>query len=123
VHASSVAAGQTALGARKFDSLFARGARAPLAGVVAFAVSGAQAPGTRIPPLPQPGTLTDREWEVASLAGAGLAPDTIARQLFISSPAVAEHLASVFRKLGVSSADQLKPWLEPTVGLPGIRSG
>jgi predicted ATPase/DNA-binding CsgD family transcriptional regulator len=112
VHKSSVTAGRTALGARKFDSLLARGARAPLADIVALAVSGAEAPGSRVPPLPQPGTLTDREWEVAYLAGAGLSIDQIARQLFISGPAVAEHLTSVFRKLGVSSADQLGPWLE-----------
>jgi DNA-binding CsgD family transcriptional regulator len=118
VHDSSIEAGAAALGARKFDSLFARGARAPLADIVALAVSGAQAPGSRVPALPQPGTLTDREWEIAYLAGAGLTPDLITRQLFLSRPAVAEHLASVFRKLGVSSADQLGPWLEPATG-PG----
>lgn len=116
VHESSVAACREALGARKFDTLFARGARAPLADIVAFAVSGAQAPGGRSPSLPRPGTLTDREWEVAYLAGAGLATEQIARQLFISVPAVTAHLASVFRKLGVSSAAQLEPWLESATG-------
>jgi predicted ATPase/DNA-binding CsgD family transcriptional regulator len=121
VHDSSVTAGRTALGARKFDSLFARGAKAPLADIVALAVSGAEAPGSRVPPLPQPGTLTDREWEVAYLAGAGLSTDQIARQLFISGPAVTGHLASVFRKLGVSAADQLGPWLEPPADSPAPR--
>jgi predicted ATPase/DNA-binding CsgD family transcriptional regulator len=115
-HDSSVAAGRAALGAGEFDALFARGAQAPLADIVALAVSGADAPGDRVPPLPQPGTLTDREWEVAYLAGAGLTPDQIARQLFISVPGVTGHLASVFRKLGVSAADQLGPWLEPGTG-------
>jgi predicted ATPase/DNA-binding CsgD family transcriptional regulator len=118
VHDSSVTAGRTALGARKFDSLFARGGQAPLAEIVALAVSGAQAPGSRVPPLPQPDTLTDREWEVAYLAGAGLSADQIARQLFISGPAVTEHLGCVFRKLGVSSADQLGPWLESAEDAP-----
>jgi predicted ATPase/DNA-binding CsgD family transcriptional regulator len=110
-HTSSITAGQAALGARRFDTLFARGARAPLDDIVALAVSDAEALGRKVPALPQPGKLTDREWEIASLAGDGLSPEQIARQLFISGPTVAGHLASVFSKLGVSSADQLKPWL------------
>jgi len=92
-------------------TLFARGARAPLDDIVALAVSDAEALGRKVPALPQPGKLTDREWEIASLAGDGLSPEQIARQLFISGPTVAEHLRCVFSKLGVSSADQLKPWL------------
>jgi predicted ATPase/DNA-binding CsgD family transcriptional regulator len=116
VHASSIAAGHTALGARRFDTLFARGARAPLDGIVALAVSDAEALGRKVPALPQPGKLTDTEWEIAYLAGAGLSPEQIARELFISGPAVAEHLASVFSKLGVSSADQLEPWLADAAG-------
>ena len=128
VHASSIAAGQAALGASEFDSLFARAAGAPLTDIVALAVSGAEAPGSRT--LPQPGALTDKEWEVAYLAGAGLTHDQIARQLFISGPAVAAHLASVFGKLGVSSVDQLGPWLEaagepepPTAAVPELLRG
>jgi len=115
VHTASIATAQTALGAGEFDALFARGAATPLTDMVALAVSGAEAPGRLVPALPQPGTLTDREWEVAYLAGAGLTNDQIARQLFISGPAVAAHLVSVFRKLGVSSAEQLEPWLEAAV--------
>ena len=115
VHTASIATAQTALGAGEFDALFARGAATPLTDMVALAVSGAEAPGSLVPALPQPGTLTDREWEVAYLAGAGLTNDQIARQLFISGPAVAAHLVSVFRKLGVSSAEQLEPWLEAAV--------
>jgi predicted ATPase/DNA-binding CsgD family transcriptional regulator len=118
VHSESIATGQTALGASKFDALFARGGRAALTDVVALAVSDAEAPGSRARTLPRPGTLTDREWEIAYLAGAGLTKDQIARQLFISAPSVAEHLASVFRKLGVSSADQLGPWLDAAAPEP-----
>jgi len=110
-HTSSITAGQAALGARRFDTLFARGARAPLDDIVALAVSDAEALGRKVPALPQPGKLTDREWEIASLAAGGLSPEQIARQLFISGPTVAGHLRCVFSKLGVSSADQLKPWL------------
>jgi non-specific serine/threonine protein kinase len=120
VHSASITTGHTALGASKFDALFARGASAPLTDIVALAVSDAEAPGSRAPTLPQPGTLTDREWEIAYLAGAGLTHDQIARQLFISAPSVAEHLASVFRKLGVSSADQLGPWLDAAGPGPAV---
>jgi predicted ATPase/DNA-binding CsgD family transcriptional regulator len=120
VHRSSVATGRTALGARAFDSLCSRGAQAPLAQIVALAVSGADKPGKVVP---RPGTLTDKEWEVAYLAGAGLALEQIARQLFISMPVAAEHLTSVFRKLGISSAGQLGPWLESATALPVAPGG
>jgi non-specific serine/threonine protein kinase len=118
VHTSAIASGHTALGARRFDTLFARGARAPLDDIVALAVSDGEALGRKAPTLPQPGKLTEREWEIASLAGAGHSPEQIARQLFMSGPTVAGHLASVFSKLGVSSADQLKPWLADAAGSP-----
>jgi predicted ATPase/DNA-binding CsgD family transcriptional regulator len=121
VHLSSVAACGTALGTRRFDSLFARGVRTPLGDIVAFAVADAEAPGKKVPSLPQPGKLTDKEWEVASLAGAGLSAEQIAKHLFMSGPSVAEHLASIFSKLGISSATQLGPWLEsasPARALP-----
>jgi predicted ATPase/DNA-binding CsgD family transcriptional regulator len=118
VHTKSIEAGRTALGARRFDTLLARGARAPLDDIVALAVSDAEALGKKAPVLPRPGKLTDREWEVAYLAGAGHSPEQIARQLFISGPTVAGHLASVFSKLGVSSADQLEPWLDDADGPP-----
>ena len=86
--------------------------------MVALAIADAEAPGKRVPAIPQPGKLTDREWEIAYLAGAGLSAEQIARQLFLSTAAVEEHLASVFGKLGVASADQLGPWLEEAAGPP-----
>jgi predicted ATPase/DNA-binding CsgD family transcriptional regulator len=126
VHTSSVATGRTALGARRFDALFARGVQAPLGDIVAFAVAGAEAPGKRVPSLPQPGKLTEKEWEIAYLAGAGLSAEQIGRQLFMSGPSVSEHLTSVFGKLGVSSAAELGPWLEtesPTPVSPELPQG
>jgi len=80
--------------------------------MVALAIADAEAPGKRVPGIPQPGKLTDTEWEVAHLAAAGLSAEQAARQLYRSTSTVEEHLANAFDKLGVTSADQLGPWLE-----------
>ena len=118
VHSKSTAACCAALGQRRLDSLFTRGANAPLADMVALAIADAEAPGKRVPAIPQPGKLTDREWEIAYLAETGLSAEQIARQLYLSTSMVEKQLASVFGKLGVTSADQLGPWLEEAGGLP-----
>jgi len=118
VHEQSIAACRAALGQRRFDSLFTRGAVAPHDDMVALAIAGAEAPGKRVPGIPQPGKLTDREWEIAFLAETGLSAEQIARQLYLSTSMVERQLASVFGKLGVTSADQLGPWLEEAGGLP-----
>jgi non-specific serine/threonine protein kinase len=126
VHLSSEAACRTALGLRRFEALFTRGRVAPLGDSVAFAVADADAPGKKVPTLPQPEKLTDKEWEIAHLAGAGLSNEQIGRQLFMSGPSVAEHLTSIFGKLGVSSATQLGPWLEsasPAAAAPELPRG
>jgi predicted ATPase/DNA-binding CsgD family transcriptional regulator len=126
VHLSSVAACKTALSPRRFEALETRGRHAPLGDIVAFAVAGVEAPGKKVPSLPQPGKLTDKEWEIAHLAGAGLSPEQIARQLFMSGPSVGEHLTSIYGKLGVSSAAQLGPWLDsvtPAGAAPELPQG
>jgi len=50
-----------------------------------------------------PGSLTERELEVAQLAAAGKSSREIGTQLFVSHKTVETHLALVFTKLGVSS--------------------
>jgi non-specific serine/threonine protein kinase len=119
VHAGAIADGRAALGPDQFDALFAGGGAAPLDHTVAFAVADLDAPGSQVPALPQPHKLTDREWEIAYLAGTGLSAEQIARQTFLSTPAIEDHLASAFGKLGISDADQLRPWLDEQLAPPG----
>jgi non-specific serine/threonine protein kinase len=118
VHEESIKASRAALGARRFDSLFTRGASAPHDDMVALAIADAEAPGKRVPAIPQPGKLSDREWEIAYLAAAGLTAEQAARQLYLSTSTVEQDLANVFDKLGVTSADQIGPWLEESGGPP-----
>ena len=119
VHADAIAGSRASLGRAKFDALFAGGGAAPLVESVAFAVADADVPGRQVTALPQPHKLTDREWEIAYLAGAGLSAEEIARQTFLSAPAVEDCLASAFGKLGISGADQLRPWLAERFSPPG----
>jgi predicted ATPase/DNA-binding CsgD family transcriptional regulator len=110
-HDEAINGCRTALGLAAFDSLLRRGADAPPAEMVALAVADADAPGGEVVSVPQPDKLTDLERDVAFLAGAGLSAGQIGRQLFMLPSAVEEQLASVFGKLGISSADQLGRWL------------
>ncbi|MET0694132.1 MAG: LuxR C-terminal-related transcriptional regulator [Propionibacteriaceae bacterium] len=54
-----------------------------------------------------PGPLTQRESEVARLASNGLSDREIAEQLYLSIRTVQSHLASAYRKLGISSRSEL----------------
>jgi predicted ATPase/DNA-binding NarL/FixJ family response regulator/DNA-binding XRE family transcriptional regulator len=51
----------------------------------------------------QPGGLTGRQAEVVSLLAAGMSNKEIAAALFLSSATVERHLATIYRKLGLSS--------------------
>lgn len=51
--------------------------------------------------------LSDREWEVARLASSGAHSREIAARLVISVRTVDNHLAAVYRKLGVSGREEL----------------
>jgi DNA-binding CsgD family transcriptional regulator len=113
LHEQAESAVRDALGGERRGTLVSAGARHPLEQVVALAINDGDSLEDRVPGAAHPGagTLTDREQEIAYLAAAGLSPEQIARHLFMSGPAVVQHLASVFGKLGVSSSDQLGPWL------------
>jgi non-specific serine/threonine protein kinase len=113
LHEQAAAAARGTLGDDRYDALVSAGARHPLEQVVGLAINDADSLDDRVPGAAHPGagTLTDREQEIAYLAAAGLSPDQIARQRVMAGRAVGEHLSSIFGKLGVSSADQLGPWL------------
>ena len=67
-----------------------------------------------------PHTLTASERRVADLAVAGSSNREIAQTLFITGRTVEGHLTSAFRKLGVSSRDDLSAVLpaDPTASMP-----
>jgi DNA-binding CsgD family transcriptional regulator len=51
--------------------------------------------------------LTEREWEIANLVGAGLSNRQIADRLCLSVRTVDGHLYRIFAKLGIEDRDQL----------------
>ncbi len=91
---------------------------ADLSRAISVAVSGAGSvlsPGAIQGVLGEPGTegpppllegLTRRETDVLELLVAGLTNTEISRRLFLSEKTVKAHLASVFRKLGVTNRTQ-----------------
>jgi DNA-binding NarL/FixJ family response regulator len=67
--------------------------------------AGSAGPDRRETPVPNP-PLTPREADVLRLVPAGATNREISRKLFLSEKTVKAHLASVFRKLGVSNRTQ-----------------
>ncbi len=70
----------------------------------------ARAGGLRTPPLARSigvEPLTAREREVALLAAAGRSSRDIANRLYLSARTVETHLARVYRKLGITSREEL----------------
>jgi DNA-binding CsgD family transcriptional regulator len=54
-----------------------------------------------------PGSLTTREYQVAELAAVGYTAAQVAAQLHIGVRTVETHLARVYRKLEITSKQQL----------------
>ncbi|MGH3494146.1 MAG: ATP-binding protein, partial [Sciscionella sp.] len=112
-HEESMASCREALGARRFESLFARGGKAPRDDTVALALNDAEpdretdAEPDAEPPdesRPRPGgRLTAREKEIACLVAAGLSNRQIAETLFISRRTVDAHVEHIFGKLEITS--------------------
>jgi DNA-binding CsgD family transcriptional regulator len=57
--------------------------------------------------LTGPTSLTDSQRQVASFAAEGLTNRQIAERLFVTIKTVETHLMAVYRKLGISTRDQL----------------
>ena len=64
-------------------------------------------------PLTDLRPLTPREQEVAELAEQGLSNREISQRLTISQATAARHIANIFRKLSISSREQLTGWCTP----------
>lgn len=62
------------------------------------------------PPGP-PGGLSEREYEIALLIGAGAANREIARRLHITEGTAKNHISSCLRKLGLRDRTQLAVWI------------
>jgi ATP/maltotriose-dependent transcriptional regulator MalT len=69
------------------------------------------------------GGLSPRERQVAERAAAGLSNPEIGQALFITRKTVETHLRSIFRKLGISSRDQIAAALAASPSRPGEGSG
>ncbi|MBE9938055.1 helix-turn-helix transcriptional regulator, partial [Cellulosimicrobium cellulans] len=60
-----------------------------------------------VPPVAPVDTLSPREREVARLVARGLSNKDVARELVLSDRTVDNHVYRIFRKLGITSRDQL----------------
>jgi DNA-binding CsgD family transcriptional regulator len=61
---------------------------------------------------PEGSALTPQQWEIASLAAAGLTNKQIGEKLFLSPRTVSTHLYQLFPKLGVTSRAALRDALD-----------
>jgi non-specific serine/threonine protein kinase len=104
------AATRAALGDRRFEEAYARGAAMTIDQTLAFVLRDTPEPsaGDDVAGLE---TLTKREREVALLVGQGLSNKEIAGKLVISLRTAEGHVANVLTKLGLSSRAQVAAWL------------
>jgi len=62
--------------------------------------------------------LTPREEEVTVLVSRGLTNRQIASELVVSEHTVANHVAKILRKLGLSSRSQITAWVAERLRTP-----
>jgi non-specific serine/threonine protein kinase len=56
-------------------------------------------------------TLSQREWEIATLLAEGLRNDQIAARLVVSKRTVENHVSHILAKLGMASRSQVVAWV------------
>jgi len=114
----SMAAARAGLGEASWEAAFAEGQSMPLEEAVEYALSEKEEPTLSISPMPEsPSTngltnLTRREREVAALVGSGLTNRQIASELVVSERTVDHHVASILKKLGLHSREQVASRLD-----------
>ncbi|MEV7801706.1 response regulator transcription factor [Microbispora sp. NPDC088329] len=109
------ARGETVLGGRAAERLVAA-----LREQETTPAADAGDPGHDRPCAEPPGGLSDREYEIALLVGAGASNREIARQLHITEGTTKNHISSCLRKLSLRDRTQLAVWVSSlSVGTPG----
>ena len=77
------------------------------AGMIAAGVAGLAAVGIWLPTPAQLATLTQRQREIAALAGAGMSNKAIALKLQLSVRTVDTHMGNIFMRLGITNRAEL----------------
>jgi non-specific serine/threonine protein kinase len=110
-----MAAARAGLDEGSWEAAFAEGKSMPLEGAVEYALSKEEEPKLSISSGPEPSSttrlanLTRREKEVAALVGRGLTNRQIASELVVSERTVDHQVASILKKLGLHSREQVAP--------------
>ncbi|MFL1377413.1 response regulator [Nocardiopsis protaetiae] len=101
-----VVRGETVLGTAAAERLVASlgGGQGP--------ATPAEPAGSAEPAGPRPESpLSEREWEVARMIGAGATNREIARGLFITDGTTRNHVTNILRKLGLRDRTRLALWV------------
>jgi non-specific serine/threonine protein kinase len=113
-----LAAARAGLGEAAFDATFSEGQAMSAEQAVEYALS-AEEPAPPVPSKKPPRThsdepahgLTRRQREVAVLVGRGLTNAQIAGALAISKHTVANHVATILKKLSLPSRSRIAVWV------------
>jgi DNA-binding CsgD family transcriptional regulator len=107
-----------ALGPQRYQEAFNRGVAAGVEfnQAITFAVGpvatdARPADAVRSAGSRRPGSLSEREYQVAELVAQGLTNKEIAQQLVISRRTAESHVVHILDKLGFSSRSQIATWL------------
>ncbi|WP_112240664.1 helix-turn-helix transcriptional regulator [Kribbella monticola] len=102
-----------ALGPERYQAAFDRGAAAAVEfdHAISYAVGSDAGVAEPRPAAARPGSLSEREYQVAELVAQGLTNKEIALRLVISRRTAESHVVHILDKLGFSSRSQIATWL------------